>query len=433
MSEPESREAGEKKRDGDAPDPQTLSTPEPVEPAAAGEPAPPAAPVDADPAPLSAAGPDSERALPDEAELMAEMPPATEPERFDPPEEAPAAPPPPPRKTEPQRSSGGPAGVVLLLLGGIAGAAGGFAYSRHAQPDWPLANYGQTAQSTAQQREIEQLRAELAAASERPAPEPAPAAGPSAEELTAAQDRAAAAEARVAELEAQLAKAPAEGGAPGADTGALMAEIEALRTQIAEASGSAVSDAQAEAQARIAEAEKAAADLKAEAEAQAQAAVTAAALAQVQAAIDAGQTYRAPLDELTAKGVTVPEALSAHAEGGIPTLDTLEDEFPAAAREALAVSRRATMGESWTSRAQAFLLSEAGVRSLAPRAGDGPDAVLSRAEAAVRAGDLQKALDEVAALPPEGQQAMAGWTDAVRKRIEAIDAVAALAAAAEGK
>ncbi|MEA5162950.1 hypothetical protein U5903_19380 [Cereibacter johrii] len=430
MSEPESREAGEKKRDGDAPDPQTLSTPEPVEPAAPGDPVLPAAPVDADPAPLSAAGPDSERALPDEAELMAEMPPAPEPERHDPPEETPAA---PPRKTEPQRSSGGPAGFILLLLGGIAGAAGGFAYSRHAQPDWPLANYGQTEQSAAQQREIEELRAELAAAAERPAPEPAPAAGPSAEDLTAAETRAAAAEARVAELEAQLAEAPAEAGAPSADTGALLAEIEALRTQMAEASGSAVSDAQAEAQARIAEAEKAAADLKAEAEAQAKAAVTAAALAQVQAAIDAGQTYRAPLDELTAKGVTVPETLAAHAEGGIPTLDTLEDEFPAAAREALAVSRRATMGDSWTSRAQAFLLSEAGVRSLAPRAGDGPDAVLSRAEAAVRAGDLQKALDEVAALPPEGQQAMAGWTDAVRKRIEAIDAVAALAAAAEGK
>ncbi|WP_101342185.1 COG4223 family protein [Cereibacter azotoformans] len=431
MSEPESREPGEKNRDDDAPDPQTLSNPEPVEAREPAEPAPAESGAEGLTTEGATAEPaDRDRTLPDEAEIIAEMPPAHDREELD--EPAPV-PPPPPRKPEPQRSGSGPAGFVLLLVGGIAGAAGGFAYSRHAQPDWPLANYGQTDQSAAQQREIEELRAELAAASQAaPAAEPAPVAGPSQEELTAAQDRAAAAEARVAELEAQLAEAPSE-QAPAADTGSLEAEIEALRQQIAEASGSAVSDAQAEAQARIAEAERAAADLKAEAESQARAATTAAALAQVEAAIDAGSPFAEPLQQLSERGVEPPAALGTHAEGGVATLDTLEDEFPAAAREALAVSRRATMGNSWTSRAQAFLLSEAGVRSLAPRAGDDPDAVLSRAEAAVRTGDLRKALEEIAALPPEGQEAMAGWTEAARTRIEAIDAVAALAAAAEGK
>ncbi|MGP3696874.1 COG4223 family protein [Rhodobacter sp. NSM] len=430
MSEPESREPGEKKRVDDAPASQTLSTPEPVEPTEAGE-RPPLdsamSPMTGDVSPAEPA--DRDRTLPDEAEIMAEMPPATDDDRREElgPEPAPA--PPPPRKPEPQRGSSGPAGFVLLLVGAIAGAAGGFAYSRHAQPDWPLADYGQTEQSAAQQREISDLRAQLAAV---PEPAPAPAAGPSAEDLAAAQDRAAAAEARVAELEQQLAQAGSQ-SAPTADTGSLEAEIEALRAQIAEASGSAVSDAQAEAQARIAEAQQAADQLKAEAEAQAREATTTAAVAQVHAALNSGSSYGEPLQELSAAGVEVPESLSANAEGGVPTLDTLEDDFPAAAREALEVSRRATMGDSWTSRAQAFLLSEAGVRSLSPREGTDPDAVLSRAEEAVRSGELQAALDEIAALPPEGQEAMSGWTAAARKRIEAIDAVAALAAAAEGK
>ena len=416
MAEPESREPDVKKREDDSPEPLTLSQPEPVEAATA-----PAEDGTSSDDIRSAERQNDDRALPDEAEVISETPPASEGEA----DPAPMAAVPPSRKPEPPRRSG-PPGFFLLLVGGIAGAAGGFAYSRHAQSDWPLANYGQTQQAAALQAEIDALRGELSA---RPKADAA-----SAADLKAAADRAAAAEARVAELESQLAAAasqPAAADVP--DAGTLEAEIAALRAQIAQATGSAVTEAQTDAAARVAEAERQAAQLKAEVEAAARAAVTAASVGQVQAAIDAGIAYVEPLEELAAKGVESPVKLIEGAQGGVSTLAALEDDFGDAARAALAVSRRATMGDSWTSRAKAFLMTEAGIRSLKPREGTDPDAILSRADAAVQAGDLQKALAEIATLPAEGQEAMAGWTARAAQRIEATDAVAALAAAAEGK
>ena len=81
--------------------------------------------------------------------------------------------------------------------------------------------------------------------------------------------------------------------------------------------------------------------------------------------------------------------------------------FPTAARAGLEAALRADMGSSWTERATNFLRAQTGARSLDPREGDDPDAILSRAEAAVSAGDLATALTEIAALPEPAQTAMA--------------------------
>ena len=58
-----------------------------------------------------------------------------------------------------------------------------------------------------------------------------------------------------------------------------------------------------------------------------------------------------------------------------------------------------------------FLKAQTGARSVAPREGDDPDAVLSRANASVEAGDIAAALDEIQALPENARQvpAMAEW------------------------
>jgi hypothetical protein len=72
------------------------------------------------------------------------------------------------------------------------------------------------------------------------------------------------------------------------------------------------------------------------------------------------------------------------------------------------------------------------VRSLAPREGNDPDAVLSRAEAALAAGDLGTALAEAAALPEAGQAAMAGWVGLAAVRQAATAALAELTAAVGG-
>jgi hypothetical protein len=66
-------------------------------------------------------------------------------------------------------------------------------------------------------------------------------------------------------------------------------------------------------------------------------------------------------------------------------------------------------------------------RSVIPREGDDPDAVLSRAEAAVKGGDIDVALTELEALPEVAQEAMADWTAKARLRAEALGAAFGLA------
>ena len=68
-----------------------------------------------------------------------------------------------------------------------------------------------------------------------------------------------------------------------------------------------------------------------------------------------------------------------------------------------------------------------GVRSLAPREGDDPDAILSRAQAAVTAGEIEGALAEIVMLPPDGQSAMTDWVTAARARLDALAAASGLA------
>lgn len=79
-------------------------------------------------------------------------------------------------------------------------------------------------------------------------------------------------------------------------------------------------------------------------------------------------------------------------------------------------------------RLTAFLQAQTGARSLAPREGDGPDAVLSRAGAALDAGNLQAALTEMDALPEPGQVAMADWRRLADIRLAASAAAAELSA-----
>ena len=125
-------------------------------------------------------------------------------------------------------------------------------------------------------------------------------------------------------------------------------------------------------------------------------------------------------------GAEVPEALAALAETGVPTRAALAESFPEAARAALAAAR-AEAGEGAS--VSAFLRSQLGMRSLTPRAGDDPDAVLSRAEAALAEGRLSDALAEIEALPETARAAMADWAAQARSRADALVAAEALSAA----
>jgi len=153
-----------------------------------------------------------------------------------------------------------------------------------------------------------------------------------------------------------------------------------------------------------------------------------AAMSQVSAALDNGGSFADPLAVIAAKGgVEIPASLSAVADG-VPTLDNLKAGFPDAARAALAASNRDAAADGSVSPVTAFFRTQLGARSLEPREGSDPDAVLSRAEAAVGAGDLALAMTEIGALPQVGQDALADWIALAEIRKTAISDAAALAA-----
>ena len=56
-----------------------------------------------------------------------------------------------------------------------------------------------------------------------------------------------------------------------------------------------------------------------------------------------------------------------------------------------------------------FLQNQLGMRSVSPRQGNDPDAVLSRAEAAIEAGQVAETLTILTALPPAAHTSMASW------------------------
>lgn len=132
---------------------------------------------------------------------------------------------------------------------------------------------------------------------------------------------------------------------------------------------------------------------------------------QVRIALESGAPYVEPLSVLG----EAPADLAATAESGVAALGALIADFPPLAREALRAARAEAAGGG----VGGLLQSAFGARSLEPREGDDADAVLSRAEAALRSGDLAGALSEIDALPASAQAAFADWTERARTRLAA--------------
>lgn len=371
-----------------------------------------------------------------DADLMAVVE-ATSP---DAPHDAPAAPddlgepepkPDQPKTAEPSQRRGG---FLPLVFGGVISAALGAGATIYA------VNQGfMSADTTASQAALAAQDQEIAALKTSLASLPNPvdpglsdriaaleSATPPAIDTTALEQRIAALEQRLTGIESLPADGSGTSPAAMAAITALQQEVAALKT----AGASVSADVQAAAdqvQARLAEAQAQAEALKADAQASAAAATHSAAINRIQAALDSGAPYASALAAL--QGADVPAVLTDAAQTGLPTLAALEASFPDAARAALEASLRANMGESWTARVTAFLRTQTGARSLTPRDGTDPDAVLSRAEAALHGGKLADAVAELAALPEVGQAAMKDWVATATRRLQAEGAVAALSAA----
>ncbi len=169
--------------------------------------------------------------------------------------------------------------------------------------------------------------------------------------------------------------------------------------------------------------------LETSAEDQARLAENRAALADLTARVQDGRPFSEPVNILTTNGVSVPGALEATAGDGVPSIPTLAESFPDAARDALAAARRAPAadGEEGGGGFASFLTSQMGARSVVPKEGNSADAILSRAEAAIKGGDLQTALAELESLPEEAKAAMSDWIALAQLRADALAGADSLA------
>ncbi|MCV6594240.1 MAG: mitofilin family membrane protein [Silicimonas sp.] len=217
----------------------------------------------------------------------------------------------------------------------------------------------------------------------------------------------------------------ASGNAESAQADAAAEQLTAFRNELEAIVGAAETRlvaAEAEALALRSEAEAAARAETEEAERRAAIAAREAALSELRTAVDGGGTFV----DLIAELGDVPADLAAHAETGVPTLVALQQEFAPAARTALSSTQVIPEDASTGARLTAFLRRQTNARSLAPKEGDDPDAILSRAEALLTQGKLGEALGEVTALPEEARAAMAGWITDAETRQAALLAVDSL-------
>ena len=336
-------------------------------------------------------------------------------------------------------------GFAALVLGGAIAAALGFGAAHYVPLLWPPTS-DSAADTVAlalaeQASRSDKLAADLATLTESVKAQPdAGALAKVAETMTTLQSdltgQISAAQAAletisqsVGALDSRLAALERRPAAAGTVTGADLASVEAdlttlrtqLDTQLARAD-SALTGLQTLADQTRQQLDTAAAG----AEASARSVGVVAALQRVQTALDSGSAFGGALDALAAYGVTVSDPLRAQ-QDGVQPLRTLQQSFAEPARAALDASLKATVRDGAMDRVTAFFRTQLGARSLEPQNGTDPDAILSRAEAALQNGDLTTTLAEIAQLPAEGQAALAGWSAAAQTRLGVQQAVTAIA------
>lgn len=332
-----------------------------------------------------------------------------EPEAAETGEPAPAAAPAPARQ----------GGFMPTVFGGVVAAGVGFGAALYLLPNLPagwLPEQGEDMSAVlaerieAQSAEIEALKAQLATVGEDTTLETALSdvarqMGDLATDvatLKEAQGDIGALDARLNTLE----KAPLASASPAA--------VEAYQREMAQLQ-EALAAQRAEVEAMAAEAE----EKRASAEMTAQEALRRSAVSQILTSLETGSSFGDAVASLQATGADVPDALVAQA-GGVSSVAQLTADFPEAAREALAAARKSDSDSGGGF--GAFLKTQLGARSLEPREGSDPDAVLSRMEAAAREGRLGDVMAEAEALPEAAQAPLQGWLDAAKARQAALDA-----------
>jgi hypothetical protein len=164
---------------------------------------------------------------------------------------------------------------------------------------------------------------------------------------------------------------------------------------------------------------------------QAKGAAVALAFDNLRDAVATGHPYAAELSTLRAltPGEGALEALAPHADAGIATIARLTSSFQAASDAALG-AEVAPADASILGSLRASAQSLVKIRHVdATVTGDAPGAILARAGAQLKQGDLALAVKEVEGLAPPPREAFAAWLDQARTRLAADDALNRLEAA----
>ena len=148
------------------------------------------------------------------------------------------------------------------------------------------------------------------------------------------------------------------------------------------------------------------------------------------AAVQSGTPFAPQVAALRSLGAeeTSLSKLAASAEAGVPTLAQLRDRF-AALRPKLRAQPKSDPDANWRDQLTARLSSLVSIHPAGERAGASPDAVASRAEAALARGDIAVAVNEMRSLPPSDAALAKDWIDAATRRTDAEAEARALLAA----
>jgi hypothetical protein len=225
-------------------------------------------------------------------------------------------------------------------------------------------------------------------------------------------------EERLAALETSVSEMQQGAGSEPADLTQLNSEMATLRDELG-----AAREAQGAVSARVDALESSQGAMSNRLDEQADAPSTAViiAVSSLKAALDRGTSYATELDTLAALSpdATQLEGLRAYAQSGVATRTALAAEADAAANAMIAATQPVSPDAGITDKLWASAMGLVQVRPVGMVEGNGVPEIAARIDAAVGAGDYERALTEYEGLPEAAKAAGKSFIDRVRARHEA--------------
>lgn len=229
---------------------------------------------------------------------------------------------------------------------------------------------------------------------------------------------------KIADLETRIAQLGQNSAGEPVDLGPVNERIAALEAQL-----QAGSQAAGDAAARVAQIEQTLSGLdatvaelarKLEAQGDQPKIALSIAASALKAAIDRGQPFAAELETLAAISPDLPQldALRAHAEAGVATRDDLVAQMDEAANAMIAADRPVDENAGYLDQLWNSAASLVTVRPVGTVEGEGVPETAARMEAALKQGDLAKALAEYETLPENAKAAGADFAARVKARLD---------------